>query len=389
MTYRSADLTAELRGLVDAEPPPSAVDLDAARARGLTYRKRRRATQVGGSVAGTCLAVLLVFALVVQGAPAAKPADSATGGATSTAGPATAHDPLTPLVSFGWLPAGVHLTGSSGTEITASDGSTEFEVMALAPGKPMSHQCSDSSPVAATATDQVGPAPCNVIAPDVNGHPAYWSFAPSTDPHGPGFAELVWQYAPNAWASLDANIGSDTSNDIVPTVYKVAESLRFKANSLPLPFHLPAAPAGLITMTVRWEGAPSARGKWVGVDLSYSCPPLGNVPASILDLSTAVPAAGFPTKLQLQVGLKPTPSKDIKYLTVDGHQAVTVTTATDDDEALERLIVHDVDGVDFTLSAFGTKAIADINAAGGLVGYYHSMEVLGADRANWTTDVIG
>lgn len=396
MTYRSADLTAELRDLVDAEPPPCALDLDAARARGLIFRRRRRATRVGGSVAGTCLAVLLVFAFVVHGAaPGAEPDGSASGSAAPVPSPATVHDPLSPLVYFGWLPTGVHLTGSTGTYTTASDGSTEFGVMALAPGKPVSHQCSDSSPVAATALVHGEPPQCNVIAPDVNGHPAYWAFPPGSADAFVGFVELVWQYAPNAWALLDANIGKDVSNDIVPTVYKVAESLQFKANSLPLPFHLPSAPAGLVTMTVRWQGAPSAaRGsqpgnKWIGVDLSYSSPPSGTEPASIFDLTTDVPAAKFPTAAQLRISANPTPAKDIKYLTIDGLQAVTVIGALDGGEPIERLVVHDVDGVDFALSASGTKAIAAVNAAGGLVGYYHAMQVLGADPANWTTDVIG
>ena len=58
-------------------------------------------------------------------------------------------------------------------------------------------------------------------------------------------------------------------------------------------------------------------------------------------------------------------------------------------EPMEFLLVHDLDGVDFTLSAYNTTALAAVNAEGGMLGYYHAMRVLGADPGDWTTDVVG
>ncbi|MBR7836499.1 hypothetical protein KDL01_24690 [Actinospica durhamensis] len=404
MTYRGADLTAELRTLVETDAPACALDLDQALAHGLSARRRRRAAGLGGGVAGTCLVLTLILAFLTHSAPSAGRAVPAV---TGTAAASRAKDPLTVVMTFGWLPAGLHLTGSTGDSITASDGTTQFDlqVMTLRSGQKPPNGCSSavatgaSAPASATgeAGVRITTVPCDQKAPDVNGHAAYWGIAPDETSRFDGYVELDWQYAPNQWAVLNGNVGKDASSDIVPTVVKVAEGLRFHpAQALPLPFHLPSLPAGLETMDILWQQAPAAargpqaRETWTGVDLSYSKPMSspGDSTSSELDFFTAAATSSFPSAGATRFGTEYAPAKDVEHLTVDGHQALLIKT-TVDGEPDQRLVVHDLDGVDFTLTAYNTGAIADVDQAGGILAYYASMKVLGADPAHWTTDVIG
>lgn len=406
MTYRSADLTAELRSLVETDPPPCALDLEQALVHGRSARRRRRAAGLGGGLAGTCLVVTLILAFLMHSAPSPGATVPAATGSAAPASPAK--DPLTVVMTFGWLPAGLHLTGSTGDSITASDGTTQFDVqvMTLRSGQKPPGGCSGgvatgaSASAPATSTGRAGvrmvPNPCDPQAPDVNGHPAYWATVLDGSSDADGFFELDWQYAPNQWAVLDADMGKDTSSDIVPTVVKVAEGLRFHAaQALPLPFHLPSLPAGLKTMSILWrqapsvaQGGPRATETWIGVDLTYSRPISGDSASSALDFFTAAATPSFPTTVETQFGPENSPATDVEHLTVDGHEALLIKT-TVDGEPDQRLVVHDVDGVDFTLTAYNTVAIADVDQAGGILAYYASMKVLGAEPANWTTDVIG
>lgn len=102
-----------------------------------------------------------------------------------------------------------------------------------------------------------------------------------------------------------------------------------------------------------------------------------------------VPSGGsFPTSAELEVAGSPVPSKAVQYLSVEGRQAILIET-TYQQMPIWVLVVHDVDGVDVTLTATDTLAVTDIQAAGGLVSYFESIKVFGANRADWTTDVVG
>jgi hypothetical protein len=395
MTYRSTDLTEELRALVESSSlPPSALDLGEACARGRSARRRRRAAGVGGGVAGTCLAVALAVALLPGASPVAHPPAPAAGTAASPTG-----DPLATTITFGWLPDGLHFSGAivgsdTGQDsVEASNGTTEFDVTALKAGERPPQTCGDVTIVPAGAYT---PPPCYQKAPDVGGREAYWSLAPDdADAHFDGYVELDWEYAPNAWAYLDANVGSDTSNDIVATVYRVAEGVRFgNAKPIPLPFHLPAAPADMPNTGAIWVEAPTAargpqpRNNWIGVQLTWAEPVSKTADSSALGFILTPSTSTFPTAAELKIGGNAVPAQGVKHITVDGHEAL-VLTATSDGEPDQALVVHDVGGGDFTLTAFNSLAIHELDAAGGIVAYYKSMQVLGMDRSDWTTDVIG
>jgi hypothetical protein len=398
MTYRSADLTAELHAVVDTDPPPCTLDLDDARVRGSAVRRRRRAAGAGSALAAVGLATVLAFALVPLAGSSSDQVTPADGGGRTV----FAHDPLSTTVAFGWLPDGLHLSGGGIDSIVATDGTSEFDVSSLGPDSSPRCIAASSIPtsggpgVAKTVTIK-DPVPCGTRAPDVSGHTAHWITAPGTEEaRAAGFVELQWEYAPHAWAYLRAYIGRDVSNDIVSTMYKVAESVRFgAAEPEPLPFRLPSAPAGMKLAGVSWQTQPrphASAGDWTapGADLSFSgtkADPSTHLVAS-MDFVIRPSSSTFPTAGEVNVGGEPAPASDVQHITVDGRQAVLI----DDSRGqvhVEQLIVHDVDGADFRLTAVNQQAIADVDAAGGIVDYYRSMDVLGADRSDWTTDVIG
>lgn len=276
---------------------------------------------------------------------------------------------------------------------------TEFDATALKPGQSLSAGCgvpvgykgTPGIPLGEGAQNQ-----CYAAAPDVDGHKAFWNVAPDAAPSTMGYVELAWEYAPEAWAYVDANIAKDTSSDIVGTVYKVAESVRIgPPEPVPLPFHLPSVLKGMKVETVEWQNEPSAaRGfqpvdKWIGVDLTYGIPyPQANPPVSI-DFLTTRSASTFPTSDELRPTGQSVPSKDVKHLTVGGHQAIEINT-TVYKQQVESLVVHDFGGEDFTFTVIGKQAVDYIAAAGGVVAYFNSMHVFGGTDPNgWTTDVIG
>lgn len=239
---------------------------------------------------------------------------------------------------------------------------------------------------------------CYAAAPDVDGHAAFWNIAPSgARPNSNGYVELVWECAPRTWAFVDANVGDDTSSDIVGTVYKVAESVRIGApERVPLPFHLPAVPKGMRLEMVMWRDGPLAarafqpRENWLGADLTYGIPyPKANPPAAI-DFETTQSGSSFPTSVELQAGGDPVPAKDVRHLTVDGHQAIEVDVTAAQHTPIESLTIHDIGGEDFTLTVVAKQAVEYVDGQGGIVAYFDSTHVFGGTDPNgWTTDVVG
>lgn len=393
MTYSTTDFTAELRAVPDTNPPPCTVDLEAVRARGTALQRRRRGLGIGGGLATAGLATALVFTLAPHSGPSRAAFAPASG-----SGRSRGTDPLASTAAFGWLPAGLHLSGAQPDHIVASDGDSEFDVTAYKAGERPASSC--SSPLTVTGAGPTAPTtgnqtPCDTAAPDVNGHHAFWALAPGAFAGLVGFDELDWEYAPDAWAVLDANIGEDTSRDIVGTMYKVAESVRFGAAvPIPLPFHLVSVPKGLSLEKAMWQGEPPAargsvpRGDWIGAELSFGARDSSASLAPFIDLRTEPSTSTFPAPGELTAGGDPVSAADVRHLTVDGHQAVLIDV-TDNGGSIQVLIVHDVAGVDFTLTVASTKPIAEVDAVGGIVAYYKSIEVLGANPKNWTTDVIG
>ncbi|HTJ66536.1 MAG TPA: hypothetical protein VL551_03300 [Actinospica sp.] len=366
MTYRSADLTAEFEALANTTPPPGTFDLDAARARGAIVRRRRRMAKASSGLVATGLAAVLAVSLVPNSAPSA---------ASATTNPSAGTDPFASTISFGWLPDGARVSGGSADELTAGDSTSQFNLTALAAG---------SEP-------RCQPNGCTTKAPDVNGHTAYWI---TLTAHS-GFTGLDWEYAPNAWAELDAKVGDNASSTVASIMHKVAENAQFgTAKPIPLPFHLPAIPAGMKAAFALWrterEIAPDVRlaGNGVGADLEFGIQDRSTNAVSTMEYLIQPSGSTFPTSEELEVNGKQVPAGDIQHVTVEGRQAVVINT-TADKAPVQELIVHDIDGADFTLTAVNPQAMAFLDSAGGIIDYYKSIEVLGADPNAWTTDVIG
>lgn len=385
MTYRGADLTAELRTLVDAEPPPCTLDLDEARARGLSARRRRRAVGVGGGLTGTCLALLLVLQLLPVAGSAPRPAAPVT-----SFDPSSAKDPLTTAASFGWLPAGMAVVGAdSGSALTARDGAFAVSVTVLGRGRKPPVPCATQDP-RNDSTSPPGADLCHPPAPSVEGHPAYWYYAPGGPAKNPLTAELVWEYAADSWATLNVVLPGDSAR-VQATLYRVAENVRIgPGQPVPMPFHLPAAPRGWQVERVSTFNGPIQGGTLTEAELSYTPRDTGTKQTIEQSLSFDVlgSMATFPSSGQLTAVGQQVPASGVQHVTVNGHEAVLLHD-TYKGMPVEVLWVHDMAGVDLNIFALGSSAVAWLDANGGILAYAKTVQVFGADPTRWTTDVIG
>ena len=389
------DLSSGLASLVDLPAPPSSMDVARARQAGRSIRRRRRAA-AGSGVATVMVAALLAAVLLpgsghrgnppVGGSPTANPS------ATATARPRlTGTDPFVTTLAFGWLPDGVRTASFeeakapdivqnspvAETTLNAGGGTTQINLAVL--------PLYQSFPPVHLKGAVVAP---HITAPDVDGHPAYWTFKPGTSAAAQdGEEELYWEYSPERWARLDTSFGDDTSSDLTTTIYRVAENVQYDQTAeVPVPFHLDHAPGGMPVDGQGWtEGSgwtagygPGGRSgpgsepvsPW-GAGLSYGYGTPGTAGWTAITISVSVangqgpPGAATPT-------------------TVDGHPA-TDTLGPE----REALAVYGVDGLNVSVYATGAAAIGFINAAGGIQQFFHHITLLGPNSTNWTTAVVG
>lgn len=405
--YVSAgELSAGIGSLLEDAAPPSTMDVALARRKGRAIKNRRRAVAVGSGLAVSGIAAALVAAGLtgpnrspglgagagtatgtslntytpVPSAGAVTPTPSTSALAissppvpTNTYAVLSGTDPIVSSVAFGWLPAGLWTDGlnwSSGTGAVKSTmliagtagGNPQFNLSVLPPGQ---------SP--ATSWDNGTTSP----APDVNGRTAYWAGAVPGSSAAAGNGQLIleWEYAPNSWAALTSQTG-DTTSTGVATIYQVAENVKYNQHvASASPFRLAQAPAGIPLANAGYlpfTDAVSPSGPDVSLSYADSTGSGSTYKANILLIDVS-----------LYKGAIPDPAK--QRITVGGHQATLWTTAT-----TTELTVFDVDGLVVEIDAQGDKALADINAAGGIVAYYQNVITLfGPNPTNWTTAVVG
>jgi hypothetical protein len=244
-----------LRSVADGEVPPARVDLDQAIAGGRRQRRRWAVTAAGSGLAIVLAAGAFVAATVSVNSrattpPQARPTATGTAAGRTPAMPGAApsqFNPLTPYAEFGWLPGG-YTVGSQGAgpESTTrsvqmvaatANGSRQIQLMADAAGA-----CTGSARTSLTCPfpDQSAlEIRAFRAAPAVNGRSAYWAQTLNGD-------ALVWQYAPDAWASLNvwgplALQGADTSERAM--LRRIAAGVRYGADppvSYPFWIRLPA-----------------------------------------------------------------------------------------------------------------------------------------------------
>ena len=218
----------------DGEPGSSQVDLQAARHRGRSRLRRRRAGLAGASALVT--AVAAAVAMMVPAQQASRPVP---------AGPAapSQFSPLTTNAAFGWLPPGTAIVQGrvdpdaalvwAGSEQVGL--SVQLQVYARGrcqfTDRASGLKCRDLT-VGSTAR-------LSKRAPDVNGRAAYWA--------GPG---LIWSYARGGWASIIAYRGDGHSQASQAETLRIARNVRVGAAAPHVLF-----PAQFTGLTRDWQVA--------------------------------------------------------------------------------------------------------------------------------------
>lgn len=380
-------LEAEYESAFDSEPPPSGVDVELARGNGRTLRRRRRAVTGGSGLLAVALSAAIAFGLLPGSGLGHGAADTASGADYSGESYPPADDPLATRVTFGWLPYGVSVAGvttqSPDTgDVTAGGAGVRFTASVLPRGEHWAGNCPTPPPTFPV---------CDPSASKVNGRAAYWVIEPGNPEAQFGGVELRWQYSDDAWADLDAAVPSTMKPATVSELmHRIAENVhvsRFKA--VPMPFHLSRVPAGWQFMDAVWVDGPQGRqasadpGDWYGASLTIGIP--GSGPGSGgMHVSANPAAADFTTATELKKVVITAPPARTRTLTVDGHPAIIFT-----DSDHTALVVHDVGGFDVVVEAIDPAGLALAGTADSIVDYYHTITFFSADRATWTTHVLG
>jgi hypothetical protein len=369
--------------IASGEPGSSQVDPQLAHRRGRARLRWRRASMAGGPVLAA--AAVAAVALAVG---AAAPPSSGTG--PVTAGPAAPHQfsPLTPYLSFGWLPAGISLveggTGRQQQWLNAArklGSSPEWSLSVDAAGK-----CHLTAPVSGpgggppakeldcSTTAQKGiPVRITGRAPAVCGHRAFWA--------GP---YLVWQYARNGWAELTLPFvrrGSPQLAAYQREAVTIASHIRYGAATPPLLFA-----AQLTHLPSRWRVSsvsyvPDGRVLLAGAYALGAGPPNLGADGGLV-YETGLPYFHIAPASRRTPPCYAEPHRSTREI-INGHRVVVTN------EPMGSFVRHDLcavsaDGLSVNMSEFGTHpaiSVADL--------FGRHMRLLGRHRANWTPQPIG
>lgn len=283
------DMRTLLHDLADRQEPASAIDIAAGRRSGKRRLWAQRAALSVGVAAVVALAVAVPDALFsATGSPA-----PATPGTVNPKTAPRSFNTLVPYAAFGYIPQGYEFlpsgSQSSGntpfgftsttTQLLLSvkqasgDGSIALDVMSEGtcaatpdvlyfdqiPGYQQAHAL-DACNAGAWGGAPLKPA---IQAPDVNGRAAYWL------PFPVQAAFLAWQYAPDAWATLQAgplDVSPATLAAQRAMVLRMATAVKFgQTKPILFPFKLtsaivPTFQAAAVSFTVTSSGQYLATG---------------------------------------------------------------------------------------------------------------------------------
>ena len=313
---------------------------------------------------------------------------------------------MTTGVTYGWLHSGFRITGggTKGTfndDLVAGNGKTTLFVTVQQSGVQGGNGCAF---VYQSASHGATPFySCTASAPESGLKDLRWDAAPgSSQVIAQHYAQLEWQTADDRQATLFANPGDETADQLTAIMLRVAQNVRLGGHrALPMPFHL-AKPSANLPLAYGYtsqgadgtppgeaaNGDPLGSGPAPGVaaGLEY-----GGIDATMVDspgLELAVQKAdsdaAFPDEHEIQIDGGPPAAADIQSTTVDGHPARIATKG-----GFQVLVVHDVNGFHVRLAVGGAEAQAVVDAAGGIVGYFHTITFYGTGPATWTVDVLG
>ncbi|MBB4948962.1 hypothetical protein F4556_004497 [Kitasatospora gansuensis] len=356
MAEELPSLAAELEALVDVPGPVSTVDAYRAQRDGEARLRRRRR----GAVAAVGVAVVVAATLSLTlpggggqslgpagpGSPSAVPSFSRSplstpsptrlpsalpsGAATQTTAPYTGRSPLTAEAEFGWLPERVRtvryqLSPMGLTMIAETDDAGDSPTR-------FSLQAFPAGTTPPMSDFPGGSHALKVPAPPVNGQEAYWV---SSD--DPGYAQalniLRWKSPDGRWLELTSDHLSAADRQQLPL--RIAETAVVERRSIPLPLRLDGIPPGFVLSSASFERRNGSGPESWRVELIYSS----------------------------------TPGKYFSTVVTPGGGAGCKSSG----------------GVSACVGMDMANALADL---GGAEGWLAKVTLLGADPANWTTDVL-
>jgi hypothetical protein len=388
-----------------ANVPPSTVDVARARKAGRRRLRIRRAGVPAASF-GVVIAVGALFAggVLPTGAtsgPAAA-AHSHEGHAQKSqhaSGPAApaSFDPLAIYASFGWLPPGFSVTNppTPQTAIQSLADASGPNGRSIALTVYAAHQCSLTGPFWSPPkgtfqfTDggkhkrylpskryplgllckQPGtmslPGPVLPAGHLAGGHPAYLMLDGTGHP-----TALAWQYARDGWAV------AQWSGPRPAQITKIAADVHYQSNlRLPFPFRLTGIPA---TWKVGAVGNQVMQGRLAGyaLYLGPSQDPTG---------MTVLVQPSYPNACVNIGGTTQSVSFDgvAGVLRTSSESVSTTMTGPVHTEHLQDACFASLHGM------FVYVKVTRPDAVGGALGLLRHVQVLGPDRANWTTQPLG
>ncbi|MEU8422322.1 hypothetical protein AB0C15_15755 [Micromonospora sp. NPDC048835] len=339
---------------VESAEQPSTV-LDVGRAMTTARRQRRLARGAGAALLAAALTVgglTVPDLLIPDRTPATGPAGpAAADGETGLPAALTTVDPQRVYVRFGWLPDGMRdlhyqaglLLSGTGVYLSATNGRnddrSQFVAVALLPrGMQPSAPQRDSGEPAVVGESTAGPR--------LNGGDSVfvsYSGAEKSE------AILRWRYAPDGWAQVRV---FGIESDVRDVAARVAGSLRFGTDAVPMPATVAGVPANLRMITLNVSESLDEPRTWYA-DWTWTPEP-----------ATADP--GQQRARTLSVGISRyrnvTDPADRAFVdpntTLDGHPA-----RFRGENGNESLTVYDVDGANVSiydsalLPAGGTRAL--------------------------------
>jgi hypothetical protein len=391
--------------LADTEAPPARVDIGLARRKGRRRLRIRRA----GAPAAAALAVITIIA-VVAAVTGSQGRGTITGGSHPVM-PASApkqFNPMVPYASFGWLPAGFSMTPSPTAQlqlipsIMLTTRSVRMSPVNLPADRRLDLTVYAAGVCRVTAKGSAHVLSCggpgveaSSGAPSVNGRPAFWA----ARNWGAGSYNLVWEYAPNAWATLDvvkqfvaaklaapAPVPSQESLKLL--LLKVAAHVRYGVNTpVVVPFQLTGVPAG-------WRAQPSGiqvSGAQMSTESLFAGPSADPVALNVV-VTPAAAKWNAPEQAMGQSSCKQNGPAS-SYVTLDGARGV-LFVEHGQDRPQASLCFNNVHGLsvyislDLKVPDTTSTALPGGTSLGGVTGVFRHMRLLGNDPVNWTADPL-
>lgn len=231
------ELRDALDELAESPAPPMRLDLDRARRAGVRRRRLRRAPGAMGAVALLVAAGVTMPQMIgADDDPPATPGPERTVLPTSgvEAPPArvnTQHNPMVAHATFGWLPEqltgiGVHV-GAHGDAVEARSKDGQIVWLTVYDKKP-------SKP-----PPELGPEPAKIPVL-VDGREGYWYSTDAGRPLNFGSPKLRWKLPDGRWAYLTATYLRGP--DVQGTILRIAENVQPGAHLVPLPLRISELP---------------------------------------------------------------------------------------------------------------------------------------------------